>query len=81
MSRRHTLQYKAQRRHLSGLAGGGDEFVRTAANGTVARAPETPAARRMTLRKPYPADGMEVAEVGPVVNSPKNDGPEGHEAA
>jgi putative SOS response-associated peptidase YedK len=28
------------------------------------------------LQRPYPADEMQLTEVGPAVNSPKNDGPE-----
>jgi putative SOS response-associated peptidase YedK len=43
--------------------------------------PETPEARLIPLLRPYPADAMEVREVGPAVNSPKNDGPECLEAA
>jgi putative SOS response-associated peptidase YedK len=31
--------------------------------------------------RPYPADAMRVAEVGPAVNFPKNDGPECFAAA
>ena len=38
--------------------------------------PETREARLVSLLTPYPADEMRVAEVGPAVNSPKNDGPE-----
>ena len=43
--------------------------------------PETDEKRLLTLLKPYPADAMKVIEVGPAVNSPKNDGPECLEAA
>jgi putative SOS response-associated peptidase YedK len=35
----------------------------------------------LPLLRPYPADEMQVAEVGPAVNSPKNDGPECLDAA
>src|SRR5262245_18530832 len=38
--------------------------------------PEPPEARLVCLLRPYPADEMRVVEVGPAVNSPKNDGPE-----
>jgi putative SOS response-associated peptidase YedK len=38
--------------------------------------PETPEARLVCLLRPYPADEMTVAEVGPAVNSPKNDEPD-----
>lgn len=38
--------------------------------------PGTSEGRLLSLLKPYPADEMTVAEVGPAVNSPKNDGPE-----
>ena len=38
--------------------------------------PRTTEARLVSLLKPYPADEMTVAEVGPAVNSPRNDGPE-----
>jgi putative SOS response-associated peptidase YedK len=38
--------------------------------------PETREARLVCLLRPYPADEMQVAEVGPAVNSPKRDGPE-----
>ena len=34
-----------------------------------------------TAGRPYPADEMLVAEVGPTVNSPGNDGPECRDAA
>jgi putative SOS response-associated peptidase YedK len=37
---------------------------------------ETPEARLVCLLRPYPADQMQVVEVGPAVNSPRNDGPE-----
>jgi putative SOS response-associated peptidase YedK len=43
--------------------------------------PETPEARLICMLRPYPADQMQVVEVGPAVNSPKNDGPECLEAA
>jgi hypothetical protein len=43
--------------------------------------PQTPEARLIPHLKPYPADEMTVTEVGPAVNSPKNDGPECLEAA
>jgi putative SOS response-associated peptidase YedK len=43
--------------------------------------PETPEARLVCLLRPYPADQMQAVEVGPSVNSPKNDGPECIEAA
>ena len=36
----------------------------------------TPAKQLQTLLRSYPAEEMEVAEVNPVVNSPKHDGPE-----
>jgi putative SOS response-associated peptidase YedK len=42
--------------------------------------PETPESRLQSLLKPYPADLIAVREVGPAVNSPKNDGPECLEA-
>jgi putative SOS response-associated peptidase YedK len=38
--------------------------------------PETPEARLIPLLRPYPAEAMEVREVGLTVNSPKIDGPE-----
>jgi putative SOS response-associated peptidase YedK len=44
-------------------------------------APETSEARLVSLLRPYPADEMTVAAVGPAVNSPKNDGPECLQAA
>jgi putative SOS response-associated peptidase YedK len=43
--------------------------------------PETPEARLVCLLRPYPADAMQLTEVGPAVNSPKNDGPECIDAA
>jgi len=43
--------------------------------------PQTREARLVSLLKPYPADEVQVAEVGPAVNSPKNDGPECLDAA
>jgi putative SOS response-associated peptidase YedK len=43
--------------------------------------PGTTEARLVSLLKPYPADEMRVVEVGPAVNSPKNDGPECLDAA
>ncbi len=43
--------------------------------------PETPEERLVALLKPYPADAMQVTAANPVVNSPKNDGPERLEAA
>ena len=43
--------------------------------------PETPQERLPGLLEPYPADAMKLVEVGPAVNSPKNDGPERLEAA
>jgi putative SOS response-associated peptidase YedK len=43
--------------------------------------PQTREARLVSLLKPYPADEMQVAEVGPTVNSPRNDGPECLDAA
>jgi putative SOS response-associated peptidase YedK len=43
--------------------------------------PETPEARLVCLLRPSPADEMQVVEVGPAVNSPRNDGPECLEAA
>jgi hypothetical protein len=45
------------------------------------RGTETPEARLTTCRKQNPADEMQVTEVGPAVNSPKNDGPECLDAA
>jgi putative SOS response-associated peptidase YedK len=30
----------------------------------------------LPLLRPYPAEEMQVTEVGPVVNSPQNDGPQ-----
>jgi putative SOS response-associated peptidase YedK len=44
-------------------------------------APDTPEQRLLALLRPYPADAMTLREVGPAVNSPKNDGPECLEAA
>jgi putative SOS response-associated peptidase YedK len=38
--------------------------------------PDTPEARLVCLLRPYPADEMQLTEVGPAVNSPKNDGPQ-----
>jgi putative SOS response-associated peptidase YedK len=38
-------------------------------------------ARLVSLLRSYPADEMAVAEVGPAVNSPRNDGPECLDAA
>jgi putative SOS response-associated peptidase YedK len=38
--------------------------------------PETPEARLVGRLRPSPADELQVAEVGPAVNSSKNDGPE-----
>jgi putative SOS response-associated peptidase YedK len=38
--------------------------------------PGSPEARLVSLLRPYPAEEMTVAEVGPAVNSPKHDGPE-----
>jgi putative SOS response-associated peptidase YedK len=38
--------------------------------------PEVPESRLKELLVPYPTDAMKVVEVGPAVNSPKNDGPE-----
>jgi putative SOS response-associated peptidase YedK len=43
--------------------------------------PATTEARLISLLRPYPADEMAVTEVGPAVNSPKNDGPECLDAA
>jgi putative SOS response-associated peptidase YedK len=43
--------------------------------------PQTRKARLVSLLKPYRADEMTVAEVGPAVNSPRNDGPECLDAA
>jgi putative SOS response-associated peptidase YedK len=43
--------------------------------------PQTREARLVALLKPFPADEMMVAEVGPAVNSPRNDGPECLDAA
>jgi len=43
--------------------------------------PETPVERLTALLRSYPAEKMQVTEVGPAVNSPKNDGPECLEAA
>jgi putative SOS response-associated peptidase YedK len=43
--------------------------------------PQTREARLIPLLKPYPADEMRMIEVGPAVNSPKNDGPECLDAA
>jgi putative SOS response-associated peptidase YedK len=37
--------------------------------------PQTREARLITLLRPYPADEMAVAEVGPAVNSPMHSGP------
>jgi len=42
---------------------------------------DTPPADLRALLKPYPADLMDVREANPMVNSPKNDGPECPEAA
>lgn len=43
--------------------------------------PATPERRLLELLVPYPAEDMEVREVGPAVNSPRNGGPECLEAA
>ena len=43
--------------------------------------PETPEADLEALLRPYPTDAMRVAAANPVLNSPKNDGPECLEAA
>ncbi len=43
--------------------------------------PETPVARLTSLLTPYLAELLRAKEVGPAVNSPKNDGPECLEAA
>ena len=43
--------------------------------------PVTREARLVALLQPYSADEMTVTEVGPAVNSPKNDGPECLDAA
>jgi putative SOS response-associated peptidase YedK len=43
--------------------------------------PQTQEARLVSLLKTYPADEMQVTEVGPAVNSPRNDGPECLDAA
>lgn len=43
--------------------------------------PETPEERLVALLQPYPAGEMKVKEANPIVNSPKNDGPECLEAA
>src|SRR5262245_46799403 len=43
--------------------------------------PQTREARLVSLLSPYPADEMQVTEVGPAVNSPKNDGRECLDAA
>lgn len=43
--------------------------------------PGTTEDRLHALLQPMPADQMHVLEVGPAVNSPKNDGPECLEAA
>ena len=43
--------------------------------------PDTPVGRLTALLRPYSAEEMQVAEVGPAVNSPRNDGPECLEAA
>ena len=43
--------------------------------------PETPVERLVEMRKPYPADEMQMTAANPAVNSPKNDGPECLEAA
>jgi putative SOS response-associated peptidase YedK len=32
-------------------------------------------AKALPLLRPYPADELQVTEVGPAVNSPRNDGP------
>jgi putative SOS response-associated peptidase YedK len=45
------------------------------------RHPQTREARLVSLPKPYPADAMAVAEVGPALTSPKTDGPECVDAA
>jgi putative SOS response-associated peptidase YedK len=37
---------------------------------------ETPEARLVCFLRPFPADEMRMVDVGPAVNSPKNDGPE-----
>ena len=42
---------------------------------------ETPEERLLELLRPYPAEEMQVTAANPVVNSPKNDGPECLEAA
>jgi putative SOS response-associated peptidase YedK len=44
-------------------------------------APKSLEADLETLMKPYPADLMRVAAANPILNSPKNDGPECLEAA
>jgi putative SOS response-associated peptidase YedK len=43
--------------------------------------PETREARLVSLLRPYPADEMTVAGVGPTVNSPRNGWPEYLDAA
>jgi putative SOS response-associated peptidase YedK len=43
--------------------------------------PDTSKSRLRELLAPYPADRMAVREVGPKVNSPRNDGPECIDAA
>ena len=43
--------------------------------------PDTPVERLTALLRLYSAEEMQVAEVGPAVNSPRNDGPECLEAA
>jgi putative SOS response-associated peptidase YedK len=43
--------------------------------------PKTPLATLEAMLKPYPADAMRVAAANPILNSPKNDGPECLEAA
>jgi putative SOS response-associated peptidase YedK len=43
--------------------------------------PETREGRLESLLKSYPADEMQVTEVGPAANSPRNDGMECLEAA
>jgi putative SOS response-associated peptidase YedK len=43
--------------------------------------PGTPEARLVCLLRTYRADESQVVEVGPAVNSPRNDGPECLDAA
>lgn len=43
--------------------------------------PGTPEKRFLELLRPCPAEEMTAVEVGPAVNSPRNDGPECLEAA